>query len=246
MKNPFDDPEDKLLFAKTLDKLALWEKRRMQAFTDFLNPVQTAAFMTYLGNQNATAFGGFDNAERMMIGFGADSGDDFPITPVSAMYNEKFSSPPTHRDYLGAVLGLGLDRSKVGDIVIADAGAVLYVAQDISAYIAESLTQVGRVRVKMRLGEVLEGVHKTGTEKYMTVASLRVDAVVSGALNLSRGKAAELIAREKVFVNWKLAKKTQIVQAGDVVTIRGMGRITIGEEEGRTKKDRIRLTITKL
>ena len=247
IENPFKDADDKLLFAKVLDRLTAWQKKKTPTFTDFLNPVQNAAFMQHLLKHGAKSFGGYSGAEREMIGYGAEEPltESFPIMPIAVTYNEKFSKAPTHRDYLGSVLGLGIDRGKIGDIRIAEAGAVMYAAEDIAAYIAENLQQVGRVKVKLKLGETLPGLENTGTEKRITVASLRLDAVLSAALNLSRSKVSALIDSEKVFINWKPAKKTQILHPGDNLTVRGIGRIIINEDEGRTKKDRIVLTITK-
>jgi RNA-binding protein YlmH len=267
---------DKLLFAKAQDRFAAWQKKLNPTFTDFLNPVQCAEVMAAFA-KHATEiciFGGYDGAERVMLGFGVDepSAENFPITAVEITYNGKFSKPPTHRDYLGAALGLGIDRSKIGDIRLAETGAVMYVAADIALYIAENLTQVGRTTVKASAGsgETIPGLESTGgenaqsafvlptergelrmqfprkQEKRVTVASLRLDAVLSAALNLSRGKVSALIDSDKVFVNWKPAKKTLILHPGDNLTVRGMGRIVIETEDGRTKKDRIVLTITKL
>ena len=247
IENPFKEAEDKLLFAKTLDKLTIYEKNGNPSFTDFLNPIQSAAFMQVLVKytKNAKSFGGHDGAERMMIGFGAASEADFPITPLAVTYNGRFSKAPSHRDYLGATIGLGLDRGKIGDIRTGEGGAVVYVASDIAYYIAENMEQVGRTSVKIVAGKTVEGLEQSGQEKRVTVASLRLDAVLSAALNLSRGKVVQLIDSDKVFVNWKPAKKTQTLAEGDNVTVRGMGRIVIDTQGGKTKKDRIVLLVTK-
>lgn len=245
IENPFKAPDDKLLFAKALDRLSAYEKKRQATFTDFLNPVQVAAFMQRL--YGVVSFGGYAGAEREILGFGEQLHENFPITPIIVTYNEKFSKAPTHRDYLGATLGLGLDRGKIGDIRLAEAGAIMYVSSDIAAYIAENLQQVGRVKVKTSVdpNKTLTGIGNTGQEKRVTVASLRLDAVLSAALNLSRGKVTALIDSDRVFVNWKPAKKTQSLNPGDNITVRGIGRIAVNDEGGRTKKDRIVLLITK-
>jgi len=171
---------------------------------------------------------------------------NFPIVPVAVMYNQRFSKAPTHRDYLGAVLGLGLDRGKIGDIRLGPAGAVMYVAEEVAHFIAENLTQVGRVSVKAAANSQLDGFETTSRAKRITVPSMRLDAVLSAALNLSRGKASLLIEAEKVFVNWKLAKKTYTVAVGDAITVRGVGRVSVDSLGGNTKKDRIVLEVTVL
>ena len=253
-ENHFRAPEDKLLFAKVLDKLASAQKKRQPAHTDFIDPARCSAFMQTLMSKRRDviigAFGGWEDAERKMIGFFPQDDEDtadFPISPIAVTYNEKFSKAPTHRDYLGAVLGLGLDRVKIGDICLSGTGAVMYVSNEVADYIAETLNQVGRTAVKAKKTaqseEETSGLEKAGQEKRITVASLRLDGVLSAAFNLSRGKVAALIENEKVFINWKAAKKTQLVSEGDTLTIRGMGRVTVDAVEGRSKKDRVVLAV---
>ncbi|MCL1884160.1 MAG: YlmH/Sll1252 family protein [Defluviitaleaceae bacterium] len=247
-ENPFKDAEDKLLFAKTLDKFNSARKKG-EAFTDFLDPFRCAAFTKILAANreiSVAEYGGFENAERKMLGFFTENASDefFPITPITFTYNEKFSKPPSHRDYLGSVLGLGLERGKIGDIRIGESGAILYVSSDISEYICENLNQVKRTVVKGKIGETLQIAESQNIEKRITVPSLRADAVISSALNLSRGKVVTLFESQKVFINWKPAKKTQTLTEGDAITIRGLGRLKLNSIEGNTKKDRIILQIT--
>ncbi|MCL2198741.1 MAG: YlmH/Sll1252 family protein [Defluviitaleaceae bacterium] len=234
--------DEKLIFAKVKDRLIAAEKRGQPTFSDFLDPVRCAEFCTRL--PQTTAYGGYKEAERKMLGFLCEEIADFPITAITFTYNEKFSAAPTHRDYLGSVLGLGLERTKIGDIRVSEHGAVMYVSSDIAEYICENLQQVKRTKVKGQMDEGLAVIEKPTREKRITVPSLRLDAVISSAFNLSRGKAAALIDAEKVFVNWKLTKKTHTVSEGDAITIRGTGRIKISEIAGSTKKDRIVLIIS--
>jgi len=249
-ENPFKEAEDKLLFAKVLDKYTAAQKKQQLTHSDFLDPVRCVAFVQALERMKdgvfITAYGGYENAERKMIAFGTHDiiCDNFPIVPIAIIYNERFSKAPTHRDYLGAVLGLGLDRGKIGDIRLADEGAVMYVSEEVAHFIAENLDQVGRVSVKVNARQELDGLESTGAMKRITVPSMRLDAVLGSAFNLSRGKAAALIESEKVFVNWKPAKKTYTVEIGDAITVRGMGRITVDSQGGNTKKDRIVLVVS--
>ena len=164
--NHFRDAEDKLQFAKVLDRFTAATKKRQPAFTDFLDPMRCAAFMQILtahaSSLDIVDYGGYPDAERKIIGFFLDACSEsasHPITAVAVSYNSKFSKPPTHRDYLGAILGLGLERTKIGDIRLTDInakipahsdniGAVIYVSSDIAGYITENLTAVGRTTVK--------------------------------------------------------------------------------------------------
>jgi len=253
MDHLLKEKEDKILFAKVLDRQEAAQHK--PSYTDFLDPARCSVFMNILSRDKKLIFmyGGYNHAERKIIGFfpeqidnddeDADFSELFPITPISVVYNQKFSKSPTHRDYLGATLALGLDRGKIGDIVLAEAGATIYVKSDISNYIAEHLEQVGRVSVTTKVGEILTKTESTAKEKRVNVASLRVDAVIGAVFNFSRNKASMFIEREKVFVNWKLAKKDYIVKSKDIITIRGVGRVEIGEQVSTTKKDRIVLEV---
>jgi len=245
--NPFKEAEDKLNFAKVLDKLSWSQKNSKPAHTDFLDPASCAKFMQALErishNNFVIANGGFENAERKIIFVDTSEGGGIPIAPIAITYNQRFAKPPTHRDYLGAILGLGIDRGKIGDICLADEGAIVYVIEDIADFIAENLCQVGRVTVKARARDLLDGLKNANTTKQLTVASMRLDAVLSSVFNLSRGKASQLIESEKVFVNWKLAKKTHILTVKDAITVRGMGRFTIDSQGGTNKKGRIALVV---
>ena len=255
-ENPFKDGEERLLFAKVLDKYNAACKNGSPAFTDFMDPARCAAFLQVLNSTKifqvvsdtnhlkCVPHGGYENAERKIIGFFPGEVADFPIVPVAVTYNQRFSKAPTHRDYLGAVLGLGLDRGKIGDIRLGESGAVMYVAEDVAHFIAENLSQVGRVSVKAEAGCEPEGLETAGQSRRITVPSMRLDAVLGSTLNLSRGKASLLIESEKVFVNWKIAKKTYNVAVGDAITVRGVGRVSVDALGGNTKKDRIVLEVT--
>ena len=247
-QNPFKDSEERLLFAKVLDKYTAARKNGTSAYSDFLDPIRCTTFLQLLKQPDylqIVSYGGYENAERKIIAFlpEVDSAN-FPIVPVAVTYNERFSKAPSHRDYLGAVLGLGLDRGKIGDIRLGSAGSVMYVAEEVAYFIVENLTQVGRVSVKVEAGREPDGFESTGQTRRVTVPSMRLDAVLGSALNLSRGKASQLIDSEKVFVNWKAAKKTYNVAVGDAITVRGLGRVAIESLGGNTKKDRVVLTVT--
>ena len=250
--NPFRETEDRLQFAKALDRLKAAQNKNHATFTDFMNPQRAVVFLQQFTKKgvNAKIYGGHQDAERKMIGFAPPYEDEaiedaaFPIVPLAITYNGRFSRQLTHRDFLGAVLGLGLDRGKIGDIRLGESGAVMYVAQEVADYITENLLEVGRTAVTAAPHAEISGIEATGTQKRITVASLRVDAVISMAFHLSRGKAAALIEGEKVFVNWAIAKKTQQLGQGDIVTIRGTGRVRIDEVVGSTKKDRVAIIIT--
>jgi len=250
MVNPFQDNIDRMNYARVLDKFNLAIKRHENTYTDFFDAKSWDMFTSQLlalriPDVSVQSFGGFEFAERRMIGFIFDKNITAPITPITITFNTKFSKPPTHRDYLGAVLGLGFDRIKIGDIRVADSMAVMYVVDDIADYICTNLIEVGRVKVTAKCGDCLLDEQHQGVNMKINVASLRVDAVLAAIFKLSRNKAGDVIDAEKVFVNWRLASKAQILSDSDILTIRGLGRVRIVGEDGRSKKDRIILNIIK-
>lgn len=248
-------PEEKLWFAKALEQAYCCIRSYEPCFTDFSNPFQIGELISLLGYNNefkSLVFGGFEGCERVMAGFFPEymEAEDklFPIRAIKISYNEKFSSGLSHRDFLGSVLGLGLTRDKIGDILIEEGYAILIVKSDIADYIISNLERVSHTRVKNEeiSLESLNGREDKGEEKDIIVSSLRLDAVLGGAFNLSRGKVSELISGGRAFVNWKEElSSSKNVKEGDIITLRGTGRLKILELKGKTKKDRFVLNIHK-
>jgi RNA-binding protein YlmH len=275
----FTDADDKILFEKEFDKFETCIQKFLPTFTDFLDPQRAEKFLfcfeRYAGleriavtdkrlewlldmggnnkgddaNMSAGVFGGFDNAERVMIGFspeGALTAEAFPITVLQIKYNARFAQPPTHRDYLGSVLGLGLERAKIGDILLLDGFAAVYAGTDAAEFVAANLERVGRVPVTVSIytDEMPFVPAENGTARRLTVASLRLDVIISGAFRLSRAMADKYISSEKVFVNWKLtANGAKTLAEGDIITVRGLGRIQLEAETGKTKKGRTAVSV---
>ena len=244
--------ETKMFFAKAVDKAYMAEKTYEPAFTYFTDPVTAGEFMRAAErntDMKISIFGGYDGAERAMIGFFPEYTDEnaesFPISAVEVSYNGKYSSKLSHRDYLGSVMGLGITRERVGDIIIKDEGAVIMAESEIADFIASSLGKVGHTKVKCRIVDINDVISDdNGTDMNITVMSMRIDAILSKGLNISRGTAAELIKSEKVFVNWKNVISSSIgIKENDIITVRGIGRIKINEIVGKTKKDRILIKI---
>lgn len=245
------DSEERLLLAKTIDKANTAIKSYGVEFSAFIDPFKAHKFKDILSSERnviISLYGGYDSAERLKMGFFSQyiepNFSEFPITPIEIKYNGKFSSALSHRDFLGSVLGLGITREKVGDIVLIEDGAVVFVDSDIADYIVFNLEKVKRTKVSCNVLENYKPSSATMVEKKFTVASLRLDAVLSHSFNISRGKAAELIKGEKAYLNWKNEVSTsKTVAENDIITLRGYGRIKIIEVIGTTKKDRILLNI---
>lgn len=246
--------EERLLFAKALDQAFFCMKRRQPAFTDFMDRAKCGRFAERLRNAGpfqVLSFGGMDDCERLMLGFfpeGEEAGSaQFPICALRIRRkNRKFGQTGlSHRDYLGSLLGLGIDRGKLGDILVEEEEALCFAAEEIAPYICASLEQVSRTAVTAEECEADKTAFAKKTEKKrITVASLRLDAVAGEVFCLSRAKAQALIGAEKAAVNWSpVASASYSLKEGDMVSLRGFGRFRVGEAGGRTKKDKIVLEI---
>ncbi len=246
--------EERLLFAKALDQAVFAMKRRQPAFTDFMDRAKCARFaerMRGIRDLNVVLFGGTEDCERQMMGFSLEEfplpEEEFPIKIIKIRRkSKKFGQADlSHRDYLGSILGLGIDRSKVGDILVAEDAAVCFVAEDISPYITAVLEQVSRTAVIAEETEGADALPGRQTEtKRLTVASLRLDAVAGEAFNLARGRVQTLIGAEKAHVTWNVVPSaSHQLKEGDLISVRGFGRFRITEIGGKTKKDRTVLEI---
>lgn len=248
-------PEERLLLSKARDRLFLCQKTSEPAFTDFLDPVKTERFVRLLSKESGlciAAFGGEAQSERKLVGFSEEplSWEDYPIDAVLVEFDKRHEV--AHRDILGALVGLGLDRGKIGDIVLAEGRAKAYVCRGVSEFIRMNLTKAGRVAVGVSVAPVedpsreSEFFAKREEEMLLTVASMRLDCVLSAAYRFSRGKVSELIKGGKVFVNWgEVSDGSKNVGENDVITVRGEGRVRIAEVNGESRSGRIRVLAVK-
>lgn len=246
--------EERLLFAKALDQALFAMKRRQPAFTDFMDRAKCARFqerMQGIRGLQIMLYGGMEDCERQKMGFSLAeemlTEEDFPIRVLKIRRkSKKFGQADlSHRDYLGSLLGLGIDRGKIGDILVEEASAVCFAAEEITPYICSVLEQVSKTAVIAEETEDTDVLPKRQTEiKRITVASLRLDAVAGEVFHLSRGKVQTLISAEKAAVNWNTVTSTSyLLKEGDLISVRGFGRFRVGEIGGKTKKDRVSLEI---
>lgn len=246
-------PDEKLTFSKAFDRAYYCIKNYEPAFTDFLDPYKIASILSLIGNKydfNIRVFGGTDGCERQKIGFFPEfiSEDDyvFPISAIEITYNIKFSRSLTHRDFLGSLIGLGIVREKIGDIITDDEKVFVFVDEDIAEFININLEKVGRTKVNTRIIPVDSIMINDNLAEIrnIVVVSLRIDAVLSKVFNMPRGKVSELIKSEKAFLNWNLCDSvSKTVSEGDIITLRGFGRVKIIELIGKTKKDRFIISL---
>lgn len=194
-------------------------------------------------------FGGYEEAERTIALFLPDYAEEdaAPLTVIRA------AAPAagrrlTHRDYLGSLTGLGIRREMIGDILVNDSGADIIVLEEIRDFLLYHYDKAGRTSLSLEALSLdqLRVPHLPTAELKDTVASLRLDNVIACAFSLSRAKAAEAVRAGLVFVNSMQAEKVDSpVKEGDKLVLRGKGKAYLKEVGGKTRKDRIFITIQK-
>lgn len=192
-------------------------------------------------------FGGYEGAGRVILGCFPewDSEKHFPITPITFKYRRQDTL--THRDVLGSLMALGLKRETVGDILIEEGRAVVFVTEENAEFIMSQISKIGRVGVTSQEG-FSEPLPQAGAmvEASVTVASNRLDCVVAALIGASRNKAAEIIEQSLVSVNSVTVEKTTLkVSDGDIISVRKKGKFKIESQGEKTRKDRIILKFKK-
>ncbi len=197
---------------------------------------------------NYIKWGGYEDAERVKFRITPDflmaDKAEIGLVALEFTYPAKYYTVE-HKDVLGALMGLGINRDRTGDILIFEDHFIIFIEVDLKDYILMSLEKVGRATVKgsVKASNEIEQIEKAFKIKNDTVKSLRLDAVIAAFNNLSRSEAQKLIQSEKVKVNYRPVTSTSYeVEEGDMISVRGHGRFTIKAVDGLTKKDRIRVS----
>ncbi len=239
------DKDDRMLLSSVYDKLEQSYQKNYPVFSDFLDERQIAMVKSLFSfwKDDLCFFGGIENAGRNIchLRFGYE---DYPIKLVELSFPKGASV--SHRDVLGSLMGLGIKRQKIGDILVDDV-AVVAVKEEILKYLMENLISVGRYPVTLR---VLDDFSVTNTANFSyrqtTVAALRLDCIISDIARLSREKAKELILSGKVKVNHFIETHyNKVLSSGDMISVTKKGRFVLEEVEGVTRKDRVKITIKK-
>ena len=251
---PPRDEEERLFCSRVADTVARCEKIQKPCFIGFLDERQQQLALTRLGGQAWTRhlfFGGLPAAERKVLCVYPAEDDppeewQWPITALRISCGAD-ASKLTHRDYLGSLLGLGLERRCIGDIFPDEKGAWLVAMETQAQLICDELCSVGRLSARAEpavLPQVL--AEQQGECFSATVAQLRLDAVLAAALRQSRQNAAALISAGKVQVSHlTVTQPSAQVDAGDSLTVRGIGKFRLEEAGGQSRKGRIFITIRK-
>ncbi len=252
MLSHINQDEDLILGNHILDKVEMVLKRKGTESTNFLNPYQqelSTGLIKQIFDVNYLLDGGYKKAERKRISiFPEYLFPDHVESPVSLLKlqgNFRFQ-PVSHRDFLGSILGLGIKREMVGDLLILDEFAQVVVANEIKDFIQLKLDRVHQVPVEISeiSPDKLVIPQENCKEIRTTVASMRLDAVASAGFGDSRSKIARDIKSDKVKINWKPDNNpAQTVEVNDLISIRGRGRVKIVADEGLSHRGRIKLKL---
>ena len=209
----------------------------------FLNEHEAAMLRENISSRHGLVYyGGYPSAERVMLGAGAGE-EDFPIVALEFVYKPEYQL--SHRDFLGALMALGIRRETVGDILTGTGRTVAFVTAEIAPFILDNVDKIGRVGVRVAqtdTDDLPEG--DKGEERTLTLSSLRLDAFTAAVCGLSRDKASKLIKADLVTVDHVIQNDVALrLGEGSVVTVRRYGKYKLSALLGSTKKDRLRIAV---
>ncbi len=243
--------EDKLLLAKLWDKINSGIRKNIPAATPFLSPREQMLCRYLFGDSPGLHyFGGYEGAERQMLCYLPDYldesalTDDPPMVCLRATFYEGDS--PSHRDFLGALMGGGIAREAIGDICVGKCSCDLFVTPEIAPYLLQNFTGAGRTKLhlcEIPLSEVAVPEPEI-KEICDTLASLRLDSVISSGFRIGRSAAARYITAGKAAIDGLPCEKPdKAVAEGMKISVRGLGKIKIHSVNGQTKKGRISVVL---
>lgn len=256
----YKNEEERLLVAKILDKYEFSKSKNKIQYTDFLNLREQEIAMRILNKlkyNNYYFFGGKENTERKILVIYPEKlteemskkNDNKILSVIKVILPNDLENQYEHRVYLGGIIKLGIEREKIGDIIVNNLGAEIIVKTEIEEFLMQNLNSLTRFQsakiVHIDISELSE-IKVAKVEVSSIVVSLRLDNIVSVLARTSRNKALDILKQERVFLNHQVeTKPAKQVKVGDVITIRGKGRFEFKEIVGNTKKGRYVIKIDK-
>ena len=245
-------PEDRIFLAKVWDKIQAGIQKNIPANSCFLSPRELEMTKYLFGAlEGLHAFGGYQEAERKMLVYlpeyldeSALMDEESPLVCLRAEFYEGDS--PSHRDFLGALMGAGIARETVGDICVGKGSCDFFVTQEIAPYILQNFLSAGRTKLRLTQIPVSEvSVPEPEIKEIKdTVASLRLDSVISSGFRIGRSLAAQYVSAGKAAIDGLPCEKPdKSVTEGSKISVRGLGKIKLHAIRGQTKKDRISIII---
>lgn len=245
-------PEDRVLLAKLWDKIQSGLRKNIPANTCFLSLRELDMARYLFGNaEGLYAFGGYEGAERQMLVYLPDYLDESalmedtsPLVCLRAVFFEGDS--PSHRDFLGALMGAGIAREAVGDICVAKGSCDFFVTAEVAPYILQNFTGAGRTKLhleKISL-DAVQVPEPAVKEIKDTLASLRLDSIISAGFRVSRTQAAQFVSSGRAAIDGLPCEKPdKTIAEGSKISVRGLGKIKLKSVNGQTKKGRISVVI---
>ena len=259
--------ENKIFMKIIEEKFQRFKDYYILGNSDFLALEQQsmlAGFMRTARKEGAFFYGGYSEAERKMVVFMPDyagvtseeeldswmkeNPDDCPLALLDINIPAAEKGKLSHRDYLGALMGEGIRREKIGDIIVSETGAQIIAAKEMAEYLQQNYRQVGRVSLSAKIAPISAlntAEIRTVTEKF-TVSSPRLDNIISGVFAVSRKDAVEAISRGKVFVNGaEMSKPDYTLKGGEKLVLRGKGKAIYKGECGTSRKGKVYIEVVK-
>ena len=246
------NPEDRMLLAKLWDKINAGIRKNIPANTCFLSPRELEMAKFLFGEpEGLHAFGGYGDAERKMLVYLPDyleesalSDADSPCVCLRATFYQ--GDTLSHRDFLGALMGAGIGRETVGDICVGKSSCDFFVTSEIAPYILQNFLSAGRTKLSLQQIPLSEAQIPEPEVKEIkdTMASLRLDSVISSGFRIGRSLAAQYVNAGKAAIDGLPCEKPdKQISEGMKISVRGLGKIKLVSVNGRTKKDRISVVI---
>ena len=250
--NNKDYISQKMLYARLDDILDYSAKGKGVGFFGFLDEKEIMLVRSYFKKEKVSGYkfyGGYDNAVRNYVavwnGDDEPCGDDFSICGLTFRYASE--NKLSHRDFLGCLLGTGISKESIGDILVGDGLCVVFLKDKIAGFVENEINMVGstRVSVKREIPLVLPAAFSLSPVEVL-ISSNRLDCIVSAVTRVSRSEAVSYINNAYASVNFTPCLKiTKQLDKGDILSLRGFGRYIFESEIGRTKKDRIKILLNK-
>lgn len=254
--------EEKYFLSQVLDKVQETKKTRKGTVSSFFDEYQKSLAKKVMEKQQDVLFafwGGYEEAERTILICYPENWDEVmqekwkrkeaPLQVIRITLPKMLQGSYQHRQYLGAVMKLGIEREMVGDILVREQGADIIVKKEMANYLMNHLSMLTRFQkadVTLVPIEEIKQVEKKVKEFTIIVSSMRADAIVAELLHTSRQKAVDVIKEERVFVNFeKIEKITKELKIGDKITVRGKGRFYLKEQLRTSKSGKIILSVEK-
>lgn len=241
--------DEQILKGRLMDLANRAYKQNTYTYSNFLSAVELSlleGIRDDLSFIHYECFGGNKLSERQIVGFGSEEEFGYPASfPIQAIkispLQEKFSDPLNHRDFLGALMHLGIERNTLGDILIKDKTAYLFCLDSICDYICQELCKVKHTHVKCEITDLhIPALTPSLVDEEFPVASLRLDVIIASLLKCSRNEAISLFTDKCVMLNGRITGRNSILlKDGDVFSVRGYGKFIFEAAGGTTRKGKI-------